>query len=174
VAVAIEMWFSEDGDQRVRTIWSALEARGVASLASATHARHVPHVSLTVMDQLRPAANLADLVTPVLGMTLRLSAVGGFPGVASLLLPAFHEPLTVAHRKLHEALVSDGAPVWEHYLPGSWVPHCIMTFWQDAADMTHLAAMVDRQLPIDVSVAAVNAVDTKTGDVVRRLAAGPG
>ena len=92
VAVAIEMWFSEEGDRRVRRLWLALEARGVKSLGTATHRKHVPHVSLTVMDRLPTQEDaLTDAVRPALGKTLRLSAVGGFPGVATFLLPAHHQ-----------------------------------------------------------------------------------
>jgi hypothetical protein len=82
---------SEEGDRRVRRLWSALEARGVTNLGTATHRKHVPHVSLTVMDRLPTQEDaLTDAVRPALGKTLRLSAVGGFPGVATFLLPAHH------------------------------------------------------------------------------------
>jgi hypothetical protein len=170
VAVAIEMWFSDEGDERVRRLWSALETRGVTSLGSATHRRHVPHVSLTVMDRLPAQGDaLADVVAPALGTTLRLSAVGGFPGVATFLVPAHHQGLAATHHLLHEALIQAGAPVWEYYAPGSWVPHCTMSFWADDTDISHLAAMAAGLFPMDVNVASINAVDSQTGEVLRHL-----
>ena len=124
MAVAIEMWFSEEGDRRVRRLWSALEARGVTSLSTATHRKHVPHVSLTVMDRLPTQEDaLTDAVRPALGTTLRLSSVGGFPGVATFLLPAHHQALAATHHTVHDTLIQAGAPVWDYYAPGSWVPH---------------------------------------------------
>ena len=118
MAVAIEMWFSEDGDRRVRRLWSALEARGVTSLGTATHRKHVPHVSLTVMDRLPTQEDvLTEAVRPALGKTLRLSAVGGFPGVATFLLPAHHRALAAMHHRVHDALIQAGAPVWDYSHP---------------------------------------------------------
>lgn len=170
VAVAIEMWFSKEGDRRVRRLWSALEARGVTSLSTATHGKHVPHVSLTVMDRLPTQEDaLTDAVRPALGKTLRLSAVGGFPGVATFLLPAHHQALAATHHRVHDALIQAGAPVWDYYTPGSWVPHCTMSFWADDTEISHLAAVAAGQFPIDVIVASVKAVDSQTGEVLRHL-----
>ncbi len=171
MAVAIEMWFSPEADEHVRDVWAALEAAGVTSLASATHRNHVPHVSLTVMDALPPEVpGLATVATTALGARMRLSAVGGFPGVATFLLPAQHEVLAATQRQLHEALVAADAPVWEYYAPGSWVPHCSMTFWDDNSDIAQLAQAAAGRLPIEAQVDAVKAVDTHTGEVLHHLA----
>lgn len=171
MAVAIEMWFAPEADVRVREVWSALEADGVTSLGAATHGRHVPHVSLTVMDTL-PAQTegLAAAAGSAVGATMRLSAVGGFPGVATFLLPAQHEALAAVQRQLHEELLAAGAPVWEYYAPGVWVPHCTMTFWANEGDIAQLAVVSAGRLPIEARVAAVKAVDTHTGEVLHHLA----
>jgi 2'-5' RNA ligase superfamily len=170
VAVAIEMWFSKEGDERVRQLWSALETRGVTSLGTATHRRHVPHVSLTVVDRLPAHGDaLSDIIAPALCTTLRLSAVGGFPGVATFLVPAHHQSLAATHHLLHEAFIQAGVPVWENYAPGSWVPHCTMSFWDDDTEISHLAAVAAGLFPIEVNVASINGVDSQTGVVVTRL-----
>ena len=44
-----------------------------------------------------------------------------------------------------------------------------MSFWADDAEISHLAAVAAGQLPGDVRVASVKAVDSPTGDVLRHL-----
>jgi hypothetical protein len=70
---------------------------------------------------------------------------------------------------MHDALIQAGAPVWDYYTPGSWVPHCTMSFWADDTEISHLAAVAAGQFPIDVIVASVKAVDSQTGEVLRHL-----
>lgn len=44
-----------------------------------------------------------------------------------------------------------------------------MSFWADDTEISHLAAVAAGQLPADVSVASVKAVDSQTGEVLRHL-----
>jgi hypothetical protein len=31
------------------------------------------------------------------------------------------------HRAVHDRLAAGGVAVWDHYLPGRWVPHCTVS-----------------------------------------------
>lgn len=52
MAHAIEMFFDEHADTAVRALWQQLATAGLPSLATWTHRRHRPHVSLTVTGSL--------------------------------------------------------------------------------------------------------------------------
>src|SRR5688500_12548411 len=83
MAYSVELMLDHDGDAGVRRLWSALEDAGIPSLASATHGQHVPHVSLTVCNELdvdRAATALADAFENRRGADLVLGFAGAFPG----------------------------------------------------------------------------------------------
>ena len=76
MAHAIEMFFDEQADAAVRGLWHRLADAGLPSLATYGHARHRPHVSLTVASNLevQDPAVLADIC----------SAMGPLPGFEPL------------------------------------------------------------------------------------------
>lgn len=55
VAHAIEMYFDDQADAAVRRLWLLLAGAGLPSLATRTHRRHRPHVSLAVAESLADA-----------------------------------------------------------------------------------------------------------------------
>jgi hypothetical protein len=55
MAHAIEMFFDDKADAAVRKIWDILAANGLPSLATRTHRRHRPHVSLTIAESMDDA-----------------------------------------------------------------------------------------------------------------------
>jgi hypothetical protein len=69
VAHAIEMLFDDQADAAVRSLWRTLSGAGLPSLATLTHRRHRPHVSLAVCESL-DGADLARL-TPAPGGSRR-------------------------------------------------------------------------------------------------------
>src|SRR5258708_27606529 len=71
MAHAIEMFFDERADAAVRALWQRLATVGLPSLATRTHRRHRPHVSLTVTESL----DRADLARVRSALAGRLPAV---------------------------------------------------------------------------------------------------
>src|SRR5438874_12600468 len=83
MAYSVELMLDRDGDAGVRRLWVALEAVGVRSLATASHQQHVPHISLTVCNDLQvdsASAALADAFDNRRGADLVLGFAGAFPG----------------------------------------------------------------------------------------------
>jgi hypothetical protein len=81
VAHAIEMFFDHAADAAVRGLWQRLAAANLPSLATRTHRRHRPHVSLSVAESL-DAADLTRVRSVLAGRnpTLELYTLGTFPG----------------------------------------------------------------------------------------------
>jgi hypothetical protein len=57
----VVLWPDDDTARAVTEVWAALEAAGIPTLASHTHRRHRPHVSLVVADDLVPDSALEVL-----------------------------------------------------------------------------------------------------------------
>jgi hypothetical protein len=87
VAHAVEMYFDDQADRAVRKLWHLLADSGLPSLATRTHRRHRPHVSLAVARSLS-GADLTQLrfVLTAHQPTLQLYVLGTFPGAGGALL----------------------------------------------------------------------------------------
>ena len=90
MALAVCLLFDETGDAALRQLWSRLEQSGIATLATHTHARHVPHltyVSLRSYDQDAVRERLA-LLPEAAPFSLHLDAFGTFRRSRCWLAPA--------------------------------------------------------------------------------------
>ena len=90
MALAVCLLLDERADTAVRRMWDRLEQQGIASLASHTHGRHVPHLSYASVLEADRDATLAALVRlPARKeLTLHLDAFGTFRRSRCWLAPA--------------------------------------------------------------------------------------
>lgn len=122
---AVELFFDAALDSRIRAAWAALEEAGCPSLATHTHRKHRPHVSLAVLSDMEGLDwTQVRRVLPALP-ALTFSSVGAFPGpeVVVFLAPVVSRELLALHEAFHEAL-PPGIQVSPYYLREYWVPHC--------------------------------------------------
>lgn len=176
VALAVELYVDPAADGVIRSVWAELELAGVPSLATASHGRHHPHVSLAVTDGLDIARLTADL-----GATVRLSppvpltmvSVGVFPrpgGTNVVFLGVATCPaLLAAQCAAVEAVRAAGGTVWADYLVGHWVAHCTLAMpVADARLGAAVGAAMVTPLPVLATAVGLSVVDTVTGaDVVQ-------
>jgi 2'-5' RNA ligase len=129
MVAALELYLDEHATRRVRTLWHALEAEGIPTLASLSDEKHRPHVSLAAAGRLPPETVAAALagVEVGRGLTMDLDFVGQFVGRVLWLGITATEDLLAHHRLVHERLAGAAVEVWEHYRPGRWVPHCTVS-----------------------------------------------
>jgi hypothetical protein len=128
MVAALELYFDSVAEQRIRVLWRALSAAGVATMSDVAHGRHRPHVSLVACDVLDPVAvaqSLGDLSAAPLRLTF--GHVGQFPGGVLWLGPAPTAPLLALHAEVTARLDAGGVPYWPLYRPGAWVPHCTLS-----------------------------------------------
>jgi len=168
VAHAIEMYFDDRADAAVRKLWQALAEAGLPSLATLTHRRHRPHVSLVVAESLA-GADLAALRSVLMSRqpTLDLYVLGTFPGSEGVLflgVPVTADLLAL-HGDVHSALAGQPVEHWPHYLPGNWVPHCALAEGLDKAGAAMAFGLLFGYEPITATVASVGIKDTATGTI---------
>ena len=120
--LSVCLLLDERADRAVRGLWRRLETDGVRTLASYTHGRHVPHLTLASLggDVAVPARALAE-VSSSLPLDVDLHALGVFTRSRCWLLPT----VTLDLLRLHESVAGalDGQDVHRHYRPGAWQPH---------------------------------------------------
>lgn len=169
MAQAVEMFFDDAADGAVRALWAQLDQVGVPSLATRSHRRHRPHVSLavagTIPQRTRDAlrADLALLALP----SLWLYTLGAFPTEQNALFlgAVVDTELLAVHSAAHDVLAGRVRQPWAHYLPGAWIPHCTLAQDVTAAQLTRGFAQLHPITAIRATVAAVGITDTRTGEV---------
>ena len=165
MVAALELYLDVDATRRVRTLWRALEAEGIPTLASLLQEKHRPHVSLAAARSLAPAA-VADALSglPVgRGLTLDLDFVGQFVGRVLWLGVTPTAALLDHHREVHERLEAAGVEVWELYRPGRWVPHCTVSMRVPNPQMGHAIRRCLEMLPLRATVTGASVTDHANG-----------
>jgi 2'-5' RNA ligase superfamily len=163
MAHALEMYFDDRADAAVRKLWQRLAVAGLPTLATWTHRRHRPHVSLLVAESLA-AADLAPLRSVLMARqpTVPLYVLGTFPGSEGVLflgVPATSD-LLAFHRGVHAALGDQPVGHWPYYLLGNWVPHCTLAEGLDKAETTKAFGLLFGYEPITATVSAAGIKDT--------------
>src|SRR6266850_6044282 len=126
MSYAVELGLDDHAAAVVRRLWHDLEDVGVTYM---TRSGARPHVSVGIWDGLEREAAEAELTrfaaetTP---LPISLASVGFFPQTAVFLAPTVTSALLDLQASLHARFSRVGTAAWEHYRPGTWVPHCTL------------------------------------------------
>jgi 2'-5' RNA ligase len=171
---AVEIYLDPASEERVRSIWAAIDAEGVVSLGSVPGTKYRPHVSLAVFED-ADLTSVGDALVPetqaFVGMPLTLASLGFFvgPSLFAFLGVTPTERLLDVHRQLHAALDGVAHRVWSDYEPGAFVPHCTLAMGpQDVAPIVR--ALGSDRIPIDAIAHEVHLVEISTGRSRSQLA----
>jgi 2'-5' RNA ligase superfamily protein len=167
MAQTLEFFFDGEADAAVRGLWRRLSEAGVASPA-----RPRPHVTFAAAKTI-PAATRAMLREDLRLLSipaLWLSTLGAFDG--SLVLAAVVDTeLLAVHSAVHDVLAKRVKHPAAYYLPGSWIPHCVLAQNLEPDAVTAGFASLYPVGSIKARITEIAVVDTQTGetDVVRDL-----
>jgi 2'-5' RNA ligase len=153
----------------VRRLWRRLEDRGVPTLLSHTHGRHLPHVtyaSLRRYDVEAVGAALASLAAAP-PLPLHFDALGSFRRSRCWLAPAVTSELVHRQARVVDEVAATGAELHHHYRPGSWVPHLTLASRLHLHQLPTVAAAVFDVLPLEAHGVRIALVETGTGTVHR-------
>jgi 2'-5' RNA ligase len=164
-AFSVCLLLDERADRAVRHLWERLERDGVSTLATHTHGRHVPHLTLAALgvadlEQVRRALDGLARSAP---LDVRFQALGVFTRSRCWLLPTATVELLDRQRSVAQAL--DAFAVHRHYRPGSWQPHVTVAPRLPVDTLPRVASRVYEVVPLPARLARMVAVDTSTGAV---------
>jgi hypothetical protein len=160
MAHAVEVFFDATTEATIRAVWARLEAAGVPSLATRTHRRHRPHISLSVAERIE-----TEQLEDVLDVTLYSPAVFPRRGVLYLsVVPTL--ALLRLHEDVHAALRDSVVAPWDLYSVGAWVPHCTLAQELTRAQIAQGIDLLHDQPIITAHVSSAGILDTATGEVL--------
>lgn len=157
---AVVLYFDEETEDRLLALWAALDVHGVDSAARTFGAGYRPHLTLSIIDTDETDRVIDALETPlaeVAGLPVTLASLGFFvpyPCPAYLAITPTSRLLAL-HEQVYDAL---DMPCWDHYRPGSWMPHCTLAMRVDlTSPVAHVVSKT--ALPIHASVSAAHLVE---------------
>jgi 2'-5' RNA ligase len=165
MSLAVCLLIDDPADAAIRELWRRLEAAGVPSLATHTHGRHVPHLTLAALRTFR----IPDVQRALAGLesaephVLHLDALGAFRRSRCWLAPAASAGLVARQEAIVEAVAGTGAELHRHYRPGVWVPHLTLAPRLHTTDLPAVARIVYDVLPLTAPVSRATLIDTSTG-----------
>jgi hypothetical protein len=153
-------------------MWAALESADVPTLATHTHGRHRPHVSLLVADHIDPEPVLqATGRLPAREVPMRLESVGVFPGGVLFLACAPSRELLEEQDRVHEAARPFVLAKWPYYEPGRWMPHLTVAYDVGPEQLERALPLLVGMLPIHGVFDRGGVEDGATGESWPRAAA---
>jgi hypothetical protein len=174
VALAVCLLFDRQSERAVRGLWDRIEQRGVPSLRSHTHGRHVPHVSYAVLRSWDQPAITAALEGLDDGSPVELSfdGVGLFRRGRTWLVAGVTADFVGRQARVVEAVTATGAELHKHYEPGIWLPHCSLAPRAMLAQLPVVVGAVLDVLPLRARLDRAALVNSATGEI-RALATLP-
>ncbi|MBX7433496.1 2'-5' RNA ligase family protein [Mycobacterium sp. Y57] len=167
MALAVCLLFDRESERAVRALWDRLEERGVASLRSHTHGRHVPHVSYAVLRSwdLSQVTAALDGLGDGGAVELSFDGIGLFRRGRAWLAPGVGVAFAARQRRVVEAVTAVGAELHKHYRPGVWLPHCSLAPRATLAQLPAVAATAFDVLPLRTRLDHAALVDSATGEI---------
>ncbi|RRR47289.1 2'-5' RNA ligase family protein [Mycolicibacter terrae] len=167
MALAVCLLFDRRSERAMRALWDRIEARGVASLRSHTHRRHVPHVSYAVLRSWDRAAVTAALAELDAGAPVDLSfdGLGLFRRGRAWLLAGVSADFVARQQRVVDAVTNTGAQLHKHYRPGIWQPHCSLAPRARLDQLPLVAVEVFNVVPFQARLDRAALVNSATGEV---------
>jgi 2'-5' RNA ligase len=133
-------------------------------MATHSHRRHVPHISLFVAEDLPVSGALAALGrVPKEPLRLLIESAGMFPEgnlfLAAIVTPALQEE----QRRVHDLIESMAFDPWPHFAPGTWTPHITTARSLTSDQVGPAMSIVLPHLPIEGRLDSGGVEDGKTG-----------
>lgn len=165
MALAVCLLFDRRTERRLVTLWQALEERGISTLLTHTHGRHVPHLSYAVLREYDVDSVREEVLgLPAAGpLSLHFDAVSWFRRGRVALVPAVSAELVARQALVVEAARRAGAELHRHYQPGLWIPHCSVATRARREQAGDIAVTACDILPITATAERVALIDSSTG-----------
>jgi hypothetical protein len=172
MAQALEFFFDGEADAAVRGLWRRLDDALADTAVPSTHGRRRPHVTFaaagtipaTTRNALREDLRLLSI--PVLWLST-LAAVDGTLALTAVV----DTELLAVHSAVHDVLAKRVKQPVAQYLPGSWMPHCVLARDLEPAHVIAGFATLYPVGSVKARITEIAVVDTHSGetDVVRDL-----
>lgn len=169
MALAVCLLFDPRTDRLIRELWARLEGKGIRTLESHTHGRHLPHLSYAVLlewDLGLVKSTMEDLPDKG-GFEVSFQGTVAFPRGRAALAPAVPADVAARQEVVAVAVREAGGLLHRHYAPGRWVPHVSLATRATGTGLAVVVKEVADILPLTGTIERAALVDSSTGQTWR-------
>ena len=139
MAYAIVAFFDSDSEMKIRSIWRHMAEGGIATYLHQSGAR--PHIKLATYEFLnvresRPRLETIAATTDAMPVNMKYAGVFPTPNPIIFLGAAILQSLTSLQRRIVTELDDIAQSLSEHFLPGQWIPHCLLSIDMDRGKLS--------------------------------------
>jgi hypothetical protein len=163
VAEALDFFLDEPSAAKIFELRARLALRGVPVPATAPSVRFARGAAIPAKVRGQLTADLRRLVLPELWLAVLGTILTGEPRL--VLAAVTDTELLAAHTGVHDALAGRVREPGASYLPGSWLPHCVLSRPIAAHELPAALDALDVVEPIRAKVASIGITDTRAGTV---------
>jgi 2'-5' RNA ligase len=166
-SLSVCLLLDDAAEAAVRRLWRQLEDDGVTTLATYTHGRHVPHVTLAHVGtaEVGDVRAALDGLGPTEPIPVVFAALGAFTRSRCSLVPTPSVELLARQAAVADRLEAAGLSAGRYYRPGGWLPHLTLGPRLPVDRLTTLARRVYEVLPLEATIGRAAVVDTTVGAV---------
>lgn len=165
VAEALDFFLDEASAARVMELRARLALAGVPVPSAAPSVRFARGAAIPAKARGQLAADLRLLVLPELWLALLGTILTAEPRL--VLAAVADTELLATHTSVHDALAGRVREPSSRYLPGSWLPHCMLSRELTAEAIPPAMEAMAPVTPIRAKVTSIGITDTRTGQVTR-------
>jgi hypothetical protein len=134
MAFAVTAFFDSDSETKIRSIWRDMAKGGIATYLHQSGAR--PHIKLATYEFLnvgesRPRLATIAATTEAMPVNMKYTGVFPTPNPIIFLGAAISQSLVNLQRRIVTELDGITQSLSEHFLPGQWIPHCLLSIDTD-------------------------------------------
>jgi hypothetical protein len=163
VAEALDFFLDEPSAAKIMELRARLALRGVPVPAAAPSVRFARGAAIPAKVRGQLTADLRRLVLPELWFAVLGTILTGEPRL--VLAAVTDTELLAAHAGVHDALAGRVREPAAGYLPGSWLPHCVLSRPIAAHQLPAALDALDAVEPVRAKVASIGITDSRTGTV---------
>jgi hypothetical protein len=163
VAEALDFFVDDSAAGQVMELRARLALAGVPVPSAAPSVRFARGAAIPAKLRGKLAEDLRLLVLPELWLATLGTILTAEPRL--VLGAVVDTELLATHSGVHDALAGRVREPSGSYLPGSWVPHCVLSRELGADALPSALASLDPVRPIRAKIVSIGITDTRTGQV---------
>ncbi len=163
MAEALDFILDDDSAEQVRRLWARLASAGLSVPDTAPSVRFASAVAIPQKVRGQLADDLRLLVLPEVWLATLGTILTAEP--ALVLGAVVDAELVATHAVVHDALAGRVREPSSRHLPGSWVPHCVLSREIAARRLGPALNALGNVEAIRARVVSIGITDTRTGEV---------
>ncbi|MFC2074951.1 2'-5' RNA ligase family protein [Bdellovibrionota bacterium] len=165
---AVELYFDNSSKESFLDLWKVISNNGLQTINDGISQPHITLGVWNTLDSIKAREQLVSFAKSITPFDVDFASIGIFTadkqnpnnGSVLYLAPVVTQELLETHKNFHDRNPSFGQGPWEHYSPGSWVPHSTIGLELNQKQLVEsLKICLDFKFQIKVKVESIGLIE---------------